>query len=176
MLYAYMPAGTILDGEVVRWNPSGRLEFSALQRRYANRRRAKTVAQTEPCQFAIFDVLEEPKHGDLRRTKLAARRRILGVPSGTPLASSRRHPGKYMTPGRGPCCRWREDLRLIRAVRIGIPIRTREVPHTYTATPGRMGLGSLPSPAGQEALSGLSAAAEKVIPQSRRSGLDSAAA
>ena len=51
-----------------------------------------------PANSPIFDVLEEPKHGDLRRTKLAAQRRILGVPSGTPLASSRRHPGKVHDP------------------------------------------------------------------------------
>jgi ATP-dependent DNA ligase len=90
-LYAYLPAGTMLDGEVVRWSPSGRLDFSALQRRYANRRRAMTLAKAEPCHYATFDVLESPKHGDLRRTKLSTRRQILErlmgqVPSGTPLA------------------------------------------------------------------------------------------
>jgi ATP-dependent DNA ligase len=71
-LFGYMPTGTLLDGEVVRWSPSGRLDFAALQRRYANRRRAKTLAVKEPCHFAAFDVIETAKDGDLRSTKLSS--------------------------------------------------------------------------------------------------------
>ena len=38
-LYAGLPAGTVVDGEIVRW-VDGRLDFEALQRRYAQRRRS----------------------------------------------------------------------------------------------------------------------------------------
>ena len=75
-LYAGMPKGTVVDGEIVRW-ADGRLDFEALQRRYAQRRRANDLSQAEPCHFVIFDVLETRRHGDLRRSRLTARRQVL---------------------------------------------------------------------------------------------------
>ena len=89
-LYAYLPSGTILDGELVPFH-NGRIDFSALQRRYAQRRRARVLARTEPAHYVVFDVLESPGRGDLRRARLSTRRRVLErlmnrVPTGTPLA------------------------------------------------------------------------------------------
>ena len=61
----------------MRW-VDGRLDFEALQRRYAQRRRATALARAEPCHFVVFDVLETRRHGDLRRVADSrGRRQIL---------------------------------------------------------------------------------------------------
>jgi ATP-dependent DNA ligase len=55
---AHIPAGTVLDGEIVRWGISGRLDFTALHRRtIAGCRRAASLAISQPAHFAVFDVL-----------------------------------------------------------------------------------------------------------------------
>ncbi|MGW3353292.1 ATP-dependent DNA ligase [Nonomuraea rubra] len=57
-VFDHLPAGTMLDGEIVRWNTAGRLDFSALHRRnVAGRRRATSLATSEPCHYAVFDLL-----------------------------------------------------------------------------------------------------------------------
>lgn len=53
-----LPAGTVLDGEVVVWH-AGRTEFALVQRRAAaTAARAAVLAQTLPASYAAFDVLE----------------------------------------------------------------------------------------------------------------------
>lgn len=88
-IYAAFPAGTVVDGEVVRWNRN-RLDFEALQRRYAQRRRAAALAVSEPAHLVLWDVLETARDGDLRRRPLKERRKVLErlfrrVPKGSPL-------------------------------------------------------------------------------------------
>jgi ATP-dependent DNA ligase len=88
-LYAYLPAGTVVDGEIVSWR-HGRLDFDALQRRYAGRRQAEELAAAQPCHLVVFDVLETRAEGDLRRRPLRVRRRVLErlfarVPARSPL-------------------------------------------------------------------------------------------
>ncbi len=57
-LFEHIPARTVLDGEIVRW-AAGQLDFSALHRRnIAGRRRAASLATSEPCHYAVFDVLK----------------------------------------------------------------------------------------------------------------------
>ncbi|REF00660.1 hypothetical protein [Thermomonospora umbrina] len=71
-----LPPETVVDGEIVRWDPDGRLDFAALQRRHvAGRRRAK-LGRTEPCHLVVFDVLES-RGVDLRDRPLRERRRVL---------------------------------------------------------------------------------------------------
>ncbi|MGW2160338.1 ATP-dependent DNA ligase [Nonomuraea sp. NPDC001699] len=56
--FEHLPAGTVLDGEIVRWGPSGRLDFTALHRRtIAGRRRAASLATSESCHLVAFDIL-----------------------------------------------------------------------------------------------------------------------
>ncbi|MFB4279542.1 RNA ligase family protein [Nonomuraea sp. MTCD27] len=56
--FEHLPAGSVLDGEIVRWSPSGRLDFSSLHRRnVAGHRRAAALARVEPVHFAAFDLL-----------------------------------------------------------------------------------------------------------------------
>ncbi|WP_040421874.1 hypothetical protein [Actinopolymorpha alba] len=88
-LFAVVPKGSCLDGEVVCWT-RGKLDFSALQLRYARRARARDLAKVEPCHLVVFDVLELDGC-DYRREPLTARRRVLEtllhrVRPGTPLA------------------------------------------------------------------------------------------
>lgn len=71
----HIPAGTVIDGEIVRW-VDGRLDFAALQHRYAARRRAGELAQTEPCHYLVFDVLELAGE-DLRERPLRQRKQRL---------------------------------------------------------------------------------------------------
>ncbi|MEV7542425.1 ATP-dependent DNA ligase [Streptomyces sp. NPDC089915] len=53
-----LPAGTVLDGEVVVWH-EGRTEFALVQRRAAaTPARAAALARTLPASYAAFDVLE----------------------------------------------------------------------------------------------------------------------
>lgn len=66
-----LPAGTVVDGEIVRWGHDGRLDFSALQRRHVTRRTGSPI--TEPCHYVVFDVLETGGT-DYRSTPLSTRR------------------------------------------------------------------------------------------------------
>ncbi|OLT19405.1 hypothetical protein BJF79_16770 [Actinomadura sp. CNU-125] len=82
-----VPAATVLDGEIVRWGPDGRLDFGALQRRHVAGRRRRDLARDEPCHYVVFDVLETGGD-DLRPRPLRERRTILerllaDVPSGS---------------------------------------------------------------------------------------------
>ncbi|MBT2453861.1 ATP-dependent DNA ligase [Streptomyces sp. ISL-86] len=53
-----LPAGTVLDGEVVVWH-EGRTDFALVQRRAAATPvRAAVLAQSLPASYAAFDVLE----------------------------------------------------------------------------------------------------------------------
>ncbi|UQX02990.1 ATP-dependent DNA ligase [Streptomyces sp. RerS4] len=54
-----LPAGTVLDGEVVVWS-AGRTDFALVQRRAAapTAARAAVLAQSLPASYAAFDVLE----------------------------------------------------------------------------------------------------------------------
>lgn len=71
-----LPADSIVDGEIVRWGSTGRLDFEALQRRNRSNKGARELARSEPCHFIVFDLLRD--HGtDLLGSPLADRRRIL---------------------------------------------------------------------------------------------------
>ncbi|MEV4374745.1 RNA ligase family protein [Nonomuraea sp. NPDC049637] len=75
--FDHVPAGTVLDGEIVRWGASGRLDFTALHRRnIAGRRRAASMARTEPCHFAAFDVVRV-RGRDVSGLPLRERRALL---------------------------------------------------------------------------------------------------
>jgi ATP-dependent DNA ligase len=82
-----LPAGTVLDGEVVVW-ADGRIDFSAVQQRAAaTRARAALLARELPASYAAFDLLADGGE-DCRALPYAERRArlvdILG-PLGPPL-------------------------------------------------------------------------------------------
>ncbi|WP_372350182.1 ATP-dependent DNA ligase [Streptomyces sp. KL116D] len=83
-----LPAGTVLDGEVVVWHEA-RTDFAAVQRRAAaaSTARARVLARELPASYAAFDLLAEGGT-DLRRRPYTERRaglvRLL-APLGPPL-------------------------------------------------------------------------------------------
>ncbi|MBC9822853.1 ATP-dependent DNA ligase [Terrabacter sp. MAHUQ-38] len=71
-----VPAGTVLDGELVIWN-GDRLDFDLLQTRMVNRpARASSLAAEHGATFMVFDVLAH-RGEDLRRRPLRERRAVL---------------------------------------------------------------------------------------------------
>ncbi|MBT2482276.1 ATP-dependent DNA ligase [Streptomyces sp. ISL-94] len=82
-----LPAGTVLDGEVVVWH-EGRTDFALVQRRAAaTPARATVLAQSLPASYAAFDVLELAGL-DLRGRPYERRRALLVdllLPLGPPL-------------------------------------------------------------------------------------------
>jgi DNA ligase-1 len=76
---AMLPAGTVLDGEILAWNEDALnpLPFSALQKRLNRKNVELTFWPDVPLVFMIFDLLElEGK--DLRGESLRVRRELLG--------------------------------------------------------------------------------------------------
>ncbi len=82
-----LPAGTVLDGEVVVWH-AGRTDFALVQRRAAaTPARAAVLARSLPASYAAFDVLELAGL-DLRGRPYERRRALLVellLPLGPPL-------------------------------------------------------------------------------------------
>ncbi|MFD9374397.1 ATP-dependent DNA ligase [Streptomyces sp. NPDC059999] len=82
-----LPAGTVLDGEVVVWH-AGRTDFALVQRRAAaTPGRAALLARTLPASYAAFDVLELAGL-DVRARPYERRRALLVdllLPLGPPL-------------------------------------------------------------------------------------------
>ncbi|TDB90567.1 ATP-dependent DNA ligase [Actinomadura sp. KC216] len=76
---AQLPAGTVLDGELVHWSPTtGKLDFEALEQRLGSgRRRALRLARHTPITYVVFDCLETAEQGDLRSRPLRERRTVL---------------------------------------------------------------------------------------------------
>ncbi|MBP9184897.1 MAG: cisplatin damage response ATP-dependent DNA ligase, partial [Fuscovulum sp.] len=89
-----LPAGTVLDGEVLAWAPGAArpLPFAALQTRIGRKTVPKTVLRAAPARFLAYDLLEAGGE-DLRALPLATRRARLeallsALPAGLPLAAS----------------------------------------------------------------------------------------
>jgi ATP-dependent DNA ligase len=82
-----LPAGTVLDGELISWDTAaGRTSFTALQRRVTAGRGLAKEAKARPATFVCFDLLHDSS-GDLRNLTLADRRtRLLMLLEGAPPA------------------------------------------------------------------------------------------
>ncbi|QKG18723.1 ATP-dependent DNA ligase [Actinomadura verrucosospora] len=82
-----LPAGTVVDGEIVRWGRDGRLDFAALQRRHVASRRRRDLALAEPCHYVVFDLLEtggtDYRPRPLTERRQALERLLADVPDGS---------------------------------------------------------------------------------------------
>jgi ATP-dependent DNA ligase len=84
---ADIPAGTVLDGELISFDSqAGRTSFSALQRRVTAGRGLAREAKARPATFVAFDLLYDADGGDLRDLPLVQRRarletRLAGAPT-----------------------------------------------------------------------------------------------
>ena len=73
---AALPAGTVLDGELLAIGAGRLLGFSSLSKRISRKRVTKKLLAELPCGFVAYDLLEENGQ-DLRGLPLAARRERL---------------------------------------------------------------------------------------------------
>jgi DNA ligase-1 len=73
---ARLPAGTVLDGEVLAWREGQPLGFAALQRRIGRTALSARILSTYPAAFVAYDILEADG-ADVRTRPLAWRRATL---------------------------------------------------------------------------------------------------
>jgi DNA ligase-1 len=73
---AFLPDGTVLDGEILAFRDDRPLPFSALQQRIGRQINVRQIAQTVPVAFMAFDLLDH-EGGDLRDRPLVDRRALL---------------------------------------------------------------------------------------------------
>ncbi|MEU4477558.1 ATP-dependent DNA ligase [Micromonospora sp. NPDC023966] len=99
-----LPAGTVLDGELIVW-AEGRTDFALLQQRVTAGRRLAALADRHPAHFVAFDLLSSPDGEPLLDLPLAERRhRLTGLLSDAPA-------GLVLCPQTGDPAEAREWLR-----------------------------------------------------------------
>ena len=104
---AQVPAGTVLDGEVVIWNGS-RLDFGLLQRRMATApSQIPALVAAFPASYVAFDLLASGG-SDLRGERLSRRRTLLETLAGHWAPPMQLSPA---TTDAGEARRWFEDFR-----------------------------------------------------------------
>jgi DNA ligase-1 len=72
-VWAALPEGTVLDGEVLAYSQAAPLPFSVLQRRIGRQKLSPKILAEAPAAFMAFDVLEQ-RGEDLRALPLRDRR------------------------------------------------------------------------------------------------------
>jgi DNA ligase 1 len=72
----HLPAGTVLDGEIIPFKEGIPLTFGLLQTRIGRKNLTKKILQDAPISFIAYDVMEW-KGEDIRSSPLSERRRIL---------------------------------------------------------------------------------------------------
>ncbi len=92
VLADFLPAGCVLDGEILAWGSAGPRSFAALQTRIGRKTVSKKMLADTPAHFVAYDLLEEAGV-DLRRVPLADRRVRLAallaiVPPALPMSIS----------------------------------------------------------------------------------------
>lgn len=75
-LAALLPAGTVLDGEIMPWKDGEVLPFQVLQTRIGRKQLSKAILQKAPVILRAYDLLEW-QGKDLRSEPLRERRRLL---------------------------------------------------------------------------------------------------
>ncbi|MGI8936413.1 MAG: ATP-dependent DNA ligase [Phormidesmis sp.] len=73
---AALPAGTVLDGEIVCWAGDRPLDFNYLQKRLGRKRVTKKLMAENPVHFLAYDLLEQAGE-DIRTQPLRSRRAAL---------------------------------------------------------------------------------------------------
>jgi ATP-dependent DNA ligase len=87
LLREYLPAETVLDGELIIWEADrGRTSFAALQRRVTAGPRVVRMAREHPAHFIVFDVLAAPGATLMDRPFAERRARLEALLTGAPPA------------------------------------------------------------------------------------------
>jgi DNA ligase-1 len=81
---AFLPDGTVLDGELVAWKGGVVQPFALLQQRIGRKKLTPAILKDIPVRFLAYDLLEE-HHSDLRSAPMRERRarleaRLAGAP------------------------------------------------------------------------------------------------
>ncbi len=92
-----LPAGTVLDGELLAVRDGRLLGFAALTKRAHRRRITRQLLAEIPCAFVAYDLLEADGT-DLRPRPLAARRAALERLVPAPFAAGAAGPGPFRSP------------------------------------------------------------------------------
>ena len=90
----FLPAGTVIDGEILAWGDGQPRPFADLQKRIGRKTVSKKLLAELPARMLAYDLLEDGGQ-DLRAVPLAERRArlaelIAGLPDGLPLGLSPR--------------------------------------------------------------------------------------
>ncbi len=90
----FLPAGTVLDGEILAWRGGAPLPFSALQTRIGRKVVSKKALAEAPAQFVAYDLLEADGI-DIRDRPISERRArlealVAAMPAGLALSTSPR--------------------------------------------------------------------------------------
>jgi DNA ligase-1 len=72
----HLPAGTVLDGEVLAFRDGRPLPFSALQQRIGRQKQVAQMSRAVPVVFMAYDILESDS-ADIRQHPLSERRALL---------------------------------------------------------------------------------------------------
>jgi DNA ligase-1 len=89
---AWLPDGTVLDGELLGWRDGRPLPFAALQRRITRKTVGAALLREVPVRLVVYDCLEQDGR-DVRAEPLAARRAraeqlVQALPTGAPILLS----------------------------------------------------------------------------------------
>jgi DNA ligase-1 len=104
---AFLPDGTVLDGELVAWTDGGVQPFALLQQRIGRKKLTPAILKDIPVRFLAYDLLEE-HHSDLRAAPMRERRaRLEALLAGAPQVLS-------LSPLIRASATW-EDLAALRA-------------------------------------------------------------
>lgn len=80
----FLPAGTVIDGEILAWGQDAPLPFAALQKRIGRKTVPKSLLTEAPARILAYDLLEDAGE-DIRDRPLSHRRaRLLAIQSGLP--------------------------------------------------------------------------------------------
>jgi DNA ligase-1 len=88
---AFLPDGTVIDGELLPWSENAPLPFAQLQRRIGRKNLGRKILEEVPVVLVAYDLLEEAG-ADIRTLALTERRRRLAallqtIPAGRLLLS-----------------------------------------------------------------------------------------
>jgi DNA ligase-1 len=91
---AFLPNGTVLDGELLAWDVAADRPqpFTALQRRINRRTVGRTLLRDVPCRVLVYDCLEfgndDVRVRPLHERRALAERVVQALPTGAPFAMS----------------------------------------------------------------------------------------
>ncbi|MBA3860021.1 MAG: ATP-dependent DNA ligase [Cyanobacteria bacterium PR.3.49] len=101
---AFLPDGTVIDGEILAWAEGEVLPFALLQKRITRKSISKKMLEEIPVAIMVYDILEF-EGVDIRTKPMSERRKILtellspGALDAAPSCRGQLHPALRVSPG-----------------------------------------------------------------------------